>query len=73
MAFHKVQIEEFWKSNKIFAMPHEFAQFIADIGYTATNEDIDAMLGDLVNEDGQVTIESLCKKVSSWHNNESNR
>lgn len=28
------------------------------------------MLGDLVNEDGQVTIESLCKKVSSWHNNE---
>lgn len=29
------------------------------------------ILDDLVNEDGMVTIESVCKKVTAWYNNES--
>ena len=31
------------------------------------------MLEDLMNEDDLVMIESLCKKVQAWHNNESNK
>jgi len=34
---------------------------------------MDEILGDLVNEDQLVFIETLCKKVKAWHNNESKR
>lgn len=32
---------------------------------------MEEILGDLVNEDELIVIETICKKVKAWHNNES--
>jgi len=51
VAYHHVQIEEFWKSNKIFALPDEFRNFLHDIGYSANENDLDDIIFDLLNND----------------------
>lgn len=70
VAFNHIQIEEFWRSNKIFATLEEFIDFLNQIGIMPSKEEVEEFAMDLLNEDGYVTIKKLCQQVESWRNNE---
>ncbi|CAD8127381.1 unnamed protein product [Paramecium sonneborni] len=70
VSFHKIQIEQFWKNHTIMASQKEFKGFLTESGFQFDHNEINQILSDLQNENLVITIESLCKKVPAWHQNE---
>ncbi|CAK91019.1 unnamed protein product (macronuclear) [Paramecium tetraurelia] len=70
VSFHKILIEQFWKNHTIMASQTEFIGFLLESGFQFEQHEINQILSDLSNDRGVITIESLCKKVPAWHQNE---
>ncbi len=78
ISFHSINIEDFWKSKKVFIKPEEFKQYLNDINFIVTGDDFEILIKEFVtgreskeieSKDRFITIENLCKNVESWRNN----
>ena len=65
---HMIEIESFWKSNRIFITGKEFRPFLVAINYTASSYELEILEKSLVNSEGLITIETLAKNVNVWKN-----
>lgn len=63
-----IEIESFWKTDRIFITGKEFRQFLAAINYTVSSYEMEILEKSLVNGEGLITIETLAKNVNAWKN-----
>ena len=63
-----IEIESFWKTNRIFITGREFRQFLAGINYTVSSYELDILEKSLTNHEGLITIEILARNVNVWRN-----
>ena len=68
---HCINIENFWKSDKIFITIPEFQKSLNLINFTVREHEFEEMLRELVNKNQEITIQDICNKVDAWKHNES--
>ena len=61
-----IEVHSFWKSNRMFIPASELTHYIASINYQAEESEVALLVSLLANEEGLVTIESLCRLVPVW-------
>ena len=63
---HMIELDSFWKTNRLFINSKQFRQFLAAINYTVSSYELDILEKSLMNHEGQINIETLAKNVSVW-------
>lgn len=63
---HMIEIDSFWKSNRMFIPMGELKAYISLINYQAEEEEIDVLACLLANDEGLVTLENICRHVPVW-------
>lgn len=70
---HCINIENFWKSDKISMSIKEFQKSLSLINFTVREHELEEMLHEITNKNQEITIQDLCNKVEAWKHNESFR
>ena len=68
---HCINIENFWKSDKIYMTIQEFQNSLNMINFILREHEFEEMVHEIINKNQEITIEILCNKVDAWKHNES--
>eukprot|EP01016_Furgasonia_blochmanni_P054777 TRINITY_DN9069_c0_g1_i3.p1 TRINITY_DN9069_c0_g1~~TRINITY_DN9069_c0_g1_i3.p1 ORF type:complete len:521 (-),score=96.11 TRINITY_DN9069_c0_g1_i3:71-1633(-) len=62
----KLSLEDFWTSEETLISPDEFLTFILAVDFRASNEELEAFINDLMDEEGKVNLQTLSKRIGPW-------
>lgn len=68
---HCINIENFWKCDKVFMSLSEFQRCLNLINFVLKEQEFEELSQDLMNKNQEITIQEICKKVDAWKHNES--